>query len=77
MRLLSDPRAQLRFHTACCWLWCFTMVAVPFLPTFRGSANLAALLIMEVSLWANLATHLGAVSGAIAAIEGMQPNGLR
>lgn len=62
----NDPRWQFHIHGVFTTLWVASMLVAPFLPAFRGGHNLSALLIMEVSLWANAATHFGAMSAAIA-----------
>lgn len=70
LELEDNARAQARFHLFLTWVWIIAMVAIPFLDTFRGAQNLGALLIMEVSLWANFATHFGALSAAQASMKG-------
>lgn len=55
---------QYRFNQVWAWLWFTTMVIVPFIPVLRES--IAALLILEASLWANFATHFGGMSAALA-----------
>lgn len=66
IRFYNDPHWQLRIHWTGFWVWLCVMGAVLFLPVFKD--NLSALLIMEVSLYANLITHLGAISGAESAL---------
>jgi hypothetical protein len=71
-KLIPNPKHQLAFHTFMSIFWLVAMVFVPFLSTFRNwhdSTILAALLIMEVSLYANFATEFGAVSSSQAAVN--------
>lgn len=60
-----DPKTQYRFHRAWALFWFTTMLIVPFFNSLRSS--IPALLILEASLWANFATHFGAMSAALAA----------
>lgn len=60
-----DPATQYRFHFISAWFWFTCMLGVPLIPDFRR--NILSLLIMEASLWANFATHFGAMSSALAA----------
>lgn len=57
---------QFRFHGIFTVAWFFSMFVAPFIPTFAG--NVAGLVLVEVSLWANFATHFGAMSSALSAI---------
>lgn len=66
-----DPAVQYRFHFAAAWLWFAAMIAIPFVPTLYGH-QVAALVIQEVSFWANFATHFGAMSAALAAAGSSQ-----
>ena len=68
-KIQTDPAWQFRFNGSFVIVWAIAMVGVLFLPTFWGVANLPALLIMEVSLWANFATHFGAMSAGLAAMN--------
>lgn len=61
-----DPRTQYKFHQRLTWLWFITMIILPFGPTLWAH-SISALIIQEISLWANFATHFGAMSAAIAA----------
>lgn len=61
-----DASSQYRFHLFWAWLWFLVLVAIPFFPSAWGH-SLSALIIEEVSLWANFATHFGAMSAALAA----------
>lgn len=60
-----DPAVQYRFHQSFMFFWIVAMVGVAFIPAFHH--NVASLLIMEVSLYANFATDFGAMSSALAA----------
>ena len=60
-----DASTQYKFHRAWALFWFLTMLVVPFFATLRVS--IAALLILEASLWANFATHFGGMSAALAA----------
>lgn len=68
--LENDAKTQAKFHLTMAWLWIIAMVATPFLPAFQGLSNVAALLIMEVSLYANFATEFGSLSAAQASLKG-------
>ena len=67
MKWYANPLYQLRLHWSGVIVWLIVMVYVPFMGAFQH--NVPALLIMEVSLYANLVTHFGAISGAEAAIQ--------
>jgi hypothetical protein len=71
-RLEYDPATQYRFHFAATWLWFVAIVVVPFFPSLYAH-QLPALIIQEVSLWANFATHFGSMSSALAAKAGQPP----
>jgi hypothetical protein len=66
-----DPSTQYRFHFVSAWFWFACMVGVPFAPVLRHP--ILSLLIMEASLWANFATHFGAMSAALAAKSSAAP----
>lgn len=59
-----DPHVQYRFHQSFMFFWVIAMAGVWFMPAFH---DIAARLIMEVSLYANFATDFGAMSAALAA----------
>lgn len=61
-----DPVEQYHFHLAMTWLWLVVMIFVPNLSVFKNDG--AALLIMEVSLWANFVSHFTAVGASLAGI---------
>jgi hypothetical protein len=67
-KMAVDPKWQFVFNALFTTFWLIAMIFVLFLPTFHGSANTPALLIMEVSLWANFISHYGALGGNVAAI---------
>lgn len=64
----SDAGTQLRFHTIMAVVWIGAMVAIPFFPQLYGH-GIAALIIEEISLYANFSTEYGAMSAAIAALK--------
>ncbi len=66
-RMETDPHLQLRFHGFFTAFWALAMIVLPFVSALW--VNYPALVIEEVSLWANAATHFGAMSSAIAAIR--------
>lgn len=70
-QLEYEPATQYRFHFALTWFWAVTMVALPFIPVLYGH-QLPALVVQEISLWANFATHFGAMSAALAAKQGKE-----
>lgn len=74
--LLRGPRARVYFHTTASWAWLITMVVVPCLGAFHGAAQLPALLIMEVSLYANFATEFGAIDAARASVQTSEKDGV-
>ena len=70
-QLEYDPATQYKFHFTLTWFWFISMVALPAVPILWGS-SLPALVVQEISLWANLATHFGAMSAALAAKQTSQ-----
>lgn len=66
-RMETDPHLQLKFHGFFTAFWGLAMIVIVFVRVLWG--NYPALVIEEVSLWANAATHFGAMSAAIAAIR--------
>lgn len=67
VRLLEhDAQTQYSFNRFWVIFWGLTMIAIPFVPTLYAH-SISALIIQEVSLWANTATHFGAMSAALAA----------
>jgi hypothetical protein len=68
--LEHDAASQYKFNRFWAILWSLVMVGVPFIPELRHP--LLSLLIMEASLWANFATHFGAMSAALAAMNTSQ-----
>lgn len=61
-----DAATQYKFHFFWAWFWFLVLIAIPFIPQAWGHST-SALIIQEVSLWANFATHFGAMSAALAA----------
>ena len=68
IKLEHDPEAQYKFNRLWAIIWFLTMVGIPFIPTLYAH-QISALLIQEISLWANFATHFGAMSAALAAMQ--------
>lgn len=68
-KVLPSAQHQLAFHSAMSVFWLVAMVIIPFLHTFQGGANVAALLIMEVSLYANFATEFGSIAASQASVN--------
>lgn len=64
----EDARTQARFHLVMAYIWLGSMFVVLFIPAFHN--QLAALLIMEVSLYANFATEFGSLSAAQSSLKG-------
>lgn len=62
--LENDARTQAKFHLVMAWFWMVTMVVAPIAWLPHSATALIQLTILEVSLWANFATHLGALSAA-------------
>lgn len=56
----SNETAQFRFHMCMAFFWILCMFIVPFIGGFKH--QIAALLIMEVSLYANFATEYGSAT---------------
>ena len=69
IQLIPNPKHQLAFHTFMSGFWLIMMIIIPFIHTFQGSSNLAALLIMEVSLYANFATEFGSIAATQASVN--------
>lgn len=61
-----DPHIQYRFHQTFAILWFCALWVLPFFPKLYGH-SVSALIIQEISLWANFATDFGAMSAALAA----------
>ncbi len=67
IRLLEhDAQSQYKFNRFWVMTWGAAMVVIPFDPTLYAH-SISALIIQEVSLWANLATHFSGMSAALAA----------
>lgn len=66
--LEHDASSQYRFNRFWAILWFVTMITIPGVPKLYAH-SISALIITEISLWANFATHFGAMSAALAAIN--------
>lgn len=64
--LEHDPKSQYRFNRFWAIAWGVVLIGLPFFPTLYAH-TISALIIQEISLWANFATHFGAMSAALAA----------
>jgi hypothetical protein len=65
-RLATDPRWQFVLNAFFTIFWATVMLVVPHFRWLYG--NTPGLIIEEVSLWANMFTHFGALGGNLAAI---------
>lgn len=65
----SDPFVQFKFHSVMACIWLIGILTIPFIPALYGH-GIAALIIEEISLYANFATEYGSMSAAIAAQKG-------
>lgn len=65
-RLETDAAFQFRFNAFFAGAWFVAMLLLPFVPVLWGT--IPALIIEEVSLWANFATHFAGMSSGIAAM---------
>jgi hypothetical protein len=61
---VKDPAVRYRYHIYATVFWVVMFFVMPFLPCFWGTSNLAALLIMEVSIYANASTEFGAIDSS-------------
>ena len=66
-KLSVDPLWQFKFNAFFSVLWLISMVIIPFIPFLWGN-SVAALIIVEVSLWANFASHFGALGANLSSI---------
>ncbi len=64
----NDARTQVKFHIFMAWVWFACMVLIPFVPVLWGW-TLPALIIQEVSLYANWSTEIGALTAAQASLK--------
>jgi hypothetical protein len=64
--LEHDASTQYKFNRFWAIVWGILMIALVFFPELYAH-SISALIITEVSLWANFATHFGAMSSALAA----------
>ncbi len=68
----DDAKTQVKFHIIMAWVWFAVGCLIPFFPVLYGYA-LPALLIQEISLYANWATELGALAAAQASLKADKP----
>lgn len=66
-RLSVDPKWQFKFNAFFSVLWIISMILIPLCPSLYGHTT-SALIIEEVSLWANFASHFGALGANLSAI---------
>jgi hypothetical protein len=66
--LEHDPNSQYKFNRFWALTWFITIVAIPFIPKLYAH-SVSALIITEISLWANFASHFGNMSSALAAMN--------
>lgn len=64
--LEHDARSQYKFNRFFAILWFVVMIGLPFDKGLYAH-SISALIITEVSLWANFATHFSGMSSALAA----------
>jgi cobalamin biosynthesis protein CobD/CbiB len=64
--LEHDAATQYKFNRFWAIFWGGMMICLVFFPSLYNG-NVSAFIITEVSLWANFATHFGAMSSALAA----------
>lgn len=69
--LEHDARSQYKFNRFWAIVWFMALVAIPFLPRLYGH-DVGTMLVLEVSLWANFATHFSGMSSALAAVNTTQ-----
>lgn len=70
-RLEHDPVAQYRFNRWCAIFWGGQMIMLPIMIFIapRLWLKIEFFYVTEASLWANFATHFGAMSAALAAMN--------
>lgn len=66
--LEHDPESQYKFNRFWAITWSLCILTVPFIPILYQH-NLGTLIVIEVSLWANFASHFGNMSSALAAMN--------
>jgi len=64
----TDPVEQYHFHLFFTWFWILAMIGVIFIVPHKTGPEQVALIILEVSLWANFVSHFTAVGASIAGI---------
>lgn len=69
--LEHDPVAQYKFNRWCAIFWFLQMVLVPVMIFYYPGMwlKIEFFYLTEASLWANFATHFGAMSAALAAMQ--------
>lgn len=65
--LEHDPHSQYRFNRFWAIVWFLAIIGALIALWPHNRTQMVPLLILEVSLWANFATHFGAMSAALAA----------
>jgi len=65
----DDARTQVKFHIFMAWIWAFTMLFTPFAFWPIEGNEFIQILILEVSLYANWATEIGALAAAQASLK--------
>lgn len=66
--LEHDPESQYKFNRFWALLWFTAIICLPFVPSAYAH-SISVLIIEEVSLWANFASHFGNMSSALAAMN--------
>jgi cobalamin biosynthesis protein CobD/CbiB len=64
--LEHDAATQYKFNRFWAFVWGSSIVCILFVPKLYAH-SISVLLVQEISLWANFATHFGAMSAALAA----------
>ena len=59
---------QYKFNRFWSAIWFVSLVSIPFIPKLYDY-NIGTMLVLEVSLWANFATHFSGMSSAIAGMN--------
>lgn len=67
-KLEHSATTQYKFNRFWSAIWFISLIAIPFLPKLYDH-NIGTLLVLEVSLWANFATHFSGMSSAIAGMN--------
>lgn len=72
--LLKEPKSQLTFNMFFTWFWIANMIGmatiyIGFNEFYTAHQPFFVLYLIEISLWANVATHFGAISASEAAVQ--------